>query len=44
MRKLIGSPGLRQRLGENAREFVEENCTQNRAARRHMEVFNSVAF
>jgi glycosyltransferase involved in cell wall biosynthesis len=44
VRKLIRDPRLRKRLGENARGFVEENCTQNRAAKRHLGVFNSVAW
>ncbi len=41
-KKLIKDKKFRVKLGENARKFVEENCTQERAAKRHVEVFGSL--
>jgi glycosyltransferase involved in cell wall biosynthesis len=41
VRRLVGDAGLRKRLGREARRFVEENCTQEKAAMKHMEVFRS---
>jgi glycosyltransferase involved in cell wall biosynthesis len=39
---LMSNKNLRAQLGSNARKFVEENCTQEMAAKRHMEVFGQL--
>jgi glycosyltransferase involved in cell wall biosynthesis len=39
---LIRDESLRKRLGGNARKFVEDNCTQKMAARKHVAVFSGL--
>jgi len=40
--KLMKDSKLRKKLGENAAKFVKYNCTTQKAARAHMEVFEGV--
>jgi glycosyltransferase involved in cell wall biosynthesis len=42
MKKLWGDAALRRKLGENARRFALENCTQELAAEKHEKVFMSL--
>jgi hypothetical protein len=42
IKKLIDNPSLRERIGGNSRQFVEENCTQRGAAKRHYDLFRSI--
>lgn len=42
IKSLIQDKDLRERLGENARKFAEENCTMESFVAKHLKVFNSV--
>jgi len=39
---LAKDAGLRKRLGHSGQEFVLENCTQEKAAKKHFEMFNTL--
>lgn len=36
---LLQDPGLRSRLGRSGQKFAKENCTQEKAAKKHLEMF-----
>jgi len=42
LKLLAKNRGLRERLGKNAKKFVEENCTQEIAARKHLDLFRKL--
>jgi len=42
MESLIKGKDMREKLGENARGFVTENCTQKKAAQEHARLFRKI--
>ena len=39
---LLQDPGLRSRLGRSGQKFAKENCTQEKAAKKHFEMFSTL--